>query len=192
MARLKFIYPALLGSYLLFSSLPSISSPLRWEIIPAESNINFTATQNGAPVSGRFTVFRGEIQFDPNNLPTSHVKITVDTNSVTTSFTDIAEALKTEEWFDVKLFPEAVFESKTFSKVAEESFQTNGTLTIRDKSLPITISFIGKSLSQDKGQVTGSMRLQRSQYTVGQGEWASTDEIKDDVQVDFTFTAIKK
>lgn len=192
MAKLKRRYVPLIGSSLLLCSLLSIASPQEWNIIPAESSIKFTGTQNNAPVSGRFTTFTGDIVFDLNDLAASHVKIIVDTNSVATSFTEIAEALKTEEWFDVKLFPAAIFESKAITKVSEESYQANGTLTIRDKSLPMMVSFTGKSLTQDKGQVTGTMKLQRSQYEVGQGEWASTDEIKDDVQVDFTLTAVKK
>ncbi|MFO1259407.1 MAG: YceI family protein [Gammaproteobacteria bacterium] len=191
MARLM-LMRFMIAISLLWISHSTLAATPQWEIIPSESSINFTAKQNGAPVSGRFSAFTGEIQFDQNDLTSSHVKIIVDTNSVTTSFADIAETLKTEEWFDVKLFPTAIFESSNFKKITEDSYQTNGTLTIRDKSLPMSASFTGQSLTPDKGQVIGTMKLQRTQYAVGQGEWASLDEIKDDVQIDFTLTAKRK
>jgi polyisoprenoid-binding protein YceI len=170
----------------------AVAQASTWEIVPDKSNLKFTATQNGAPVTGKFTTFSGEIQFDKTNLATSHVKILVDTSSVTTGFADIAETLKTSEWFDVKLFPQAIFEAKTFTETATDSYEAKGTLTIRDKSLPVTLSFQGKETSDTTAQVNGKTLLKRTQFDIGQGEWASTGEIKDDVQVEFELMATKK
>lgn len=170
----------------------AIAQPTSWEIIPDKSNLEFTATQNDAPVTGKFTAFSGEIQFDRSNLAASHVKILVDTSSVTTSFSDIADTLKTSEWFDVKLFPQAIFEANAFTETAPDTYEANGTLTIRNKSLPVTLSFQGKETSDTTAQVKGQTLLKRTQFDIGQGEWAETDEIKDEVQVNFELIATKK
>jgi polyisoprenoid-binding protein YceI len=46
--------------------------------------------------------------------------------------------------------------------------------------------------SNDKVKVKGSLIIKRTVFGVGQGEWASTKEVKDDVVVDFVVTAVKK
>ena len=40
----------------------------KWNIIPGDSTISFTATQNNAPVMGQFKDFSGDIAFDPTQL----------------------------------------------------------------------------------------------------------------------------
>ena len=90
-----------------------------WKIIPEKSSIVFTATQNNAPVTGKFTNFIGEIDFDPKSLDKSQVKIEIDMNSVSASYDEMTNSLKTEEWFSVKIFPTATFESRNFTKINE-------------------------------------------------------------------------
>ena len=54
-----------------------------WKIIPNESTLTFTATQNGAPVTGKFTDFSGDIHFDPAQLNASHININIEINTST-------------------------------------------------------------------------------------------------------------
>lgn len=169
----------------------SFAAPTLWQIIPKESQITFTAKQNGSPVSGRFKTFDGTIQFDPADLKNSKVQINVDTSSVSTSYGEVAETLKKSEWFDVKVFPEAKFVAEQFSKVDDKNYDAIGTLTIRDKSLPITLRFTLNNYTADKALATGYTTLKRNAFGVGQGEWASTDNVKDEVKVEFTLSAKK-
>lgn len=163
-----------------------------WQILPNESSITFTGIQNNSPVSGKFKKFTGEIAFDPAQLSASKVRIVIDMNSVSTSYSDFTSTLLTPDWFDVKLFPQAVFEASHFTKSAENTYEAKGTLTIRDKTVPVTLTFLVEKLSETKGRVKGSTTLKRLVFGIGQGEWESTDEVKDEVKVTFTLTAIKK
>lgn len=172
--------------------LLGIGAPSAWRIEPEKSNITFTATQNNAPVTGQFKSFTGSIQFDPEQLNTSHIEITVDLASVTTSYPQVADTLKTSDWFDVKLFPNAIFKASTFTKTADNTYQANGTLTLRDKTLPVTLNFKLETYSKTNATAKGSTTLKRTQFGVGKGDWAKTDEIKDDVQVNFTLTTVKQ
>ena len=54
------------------------------------------------------------------------------------------------------------------------------------------LSFTSSFPSATKGLVEGSTVIKRSAFGVGQGEWASTDQIKDDVTVNFKVSANKK
>lgn len=49
------------------NSLIYASNSPEWEIVPSQSEITFTGTQNGAPVTGRFKKFTGQIFVDPVN-----------------------------------------------------------------------------------------------------------------------------
>ncbi len=176
----------------LVSIFPMIAHATAWEIIPKDSSIIFTATQNNSPVAGQFKSFSGDIDFDPAALNASHVQITVDMTSVSTSYKDIETTLKTPEWFNTKLFPKAIFKAAQFTKTGDNTYQANGTLTIRDKTVPILLNFKLDEYAQTKAHASGSTQLKRTAFGVGTGEWAKTDEVKDDVRVDFVLAVEKK
>lgn len=173
-----------LYSMILFAH-SQIVSAASWQVIPEKSSISFTATQNNAPVKGEFKKFNADIQFDPAHLETSKVSITIDTNSVNMSYQELAEALKMPDWFDVKIFPHAVFKSTSFVRKGENAYQANGELTIRDKTQPATVEFKVENSSPTQLYTKGETTLKRSLFGIGQGEWADTNEIKDDVKVNF-------
>lgn len=177
----------------LFALLPMMAHAApHWEIVPNDSSLIFTATQNGSPISGEFKKFTGDINFDPEALGSSNVQINVDVASVSTSYKDVETTLKTPEWFSTKLFPNAVFKASQFKKTGNNAYQANGTLTIRDKTVPIVLNFILDEYTQTKAHATGGTVLKRTAFDVGIGEWAKTDEVKDDVKVDFVLSAVKK
>ena len=161
-----------------------------WKIVPDKSSLMFTATQNGAPVKGDFKKFSGEINFDLDQLKDSKVKIIVDMGSLSTSYNDLTMTLKTPDWFDMKLFPEAIFEASEFTKTGDNEYQAKGTLTLRDKSQPVVLNFTA-SQTGNNAMVKGSTTIKRTAFGVGRGEWSSLNEIKDDVKVDFLINATK-
>lgn len=163
-----------------------------WQIVPSESQITFTATQNGAPVTGSFKSFTGDIHVDPENYKTSTIHIIVDINSLTTSYSDLIETLTSEDWFNAKMFPKADFSATKFSKLSNKTYKADGELTIRDKSAPVTLIFTAVESPENHGVIEGQTVIKRSTFGVGQGEWASTDEVKDDVTVNFKVGAVIK
>lgn len=182
----------LVSCFLIVMPLLASAAPPQWQIVPAESQLTFTATQNGAPVSGQFKTFSGDIHVDPNDLKNSSIDIVVDINSISAPFADLKETLITSDWFNVKLFPKAEFKATEFKKTGDKTYLATGTLTIRDQSAPATLNFTSEELSPNKWVVIGNTVIKRSTFGVGQGEWASTDEIKDEVTVNFKVVAVKK
>lgn len=177
----------------LFILIPTISfaDASTWKMVPSESSLSFTATQNGAPVTGKFTKFTGDIHFDPKQLDQSHVKIIVDVSSISDAYNQLSDTLKTPEWFNSKVFPQAVFEAKEFSKTGDNTYQAKGKLTIRDKTQPVTLTFTQEEYTATKAKMKGETTIQRTAFGVGQGEWADTKAVKDDVHIDFTVAAVK-
>lgn len=183
---IKYALMSLIFPIISFAAVPE------WQIIPKESNITFTAVQNNAPVSGQFKTFSGDIAYDPNQLALSHVKITIDMGSVSDAYNQLSDTLKAKEWFDVPQFPNAIFIADKFVKTGDKTYQANGMLTIRDKTTPVTLTFTQEDYSATHALMKGSTTIKRTAFGVGQGEWADTKTIKDDVKIDFTIGASKK
>lgn len=185
-----FRYSKVLLIIVLFSISSSLFAKVpTWKIIPNQSTLSFTATQNDAPVTGEFKKFDGQIAFDAKALNESRVDITVDMNSLVTSYHELKETLLAADWFNVKLFPTAHFIASQFKATGNQTFTAEGTLTIRDRTVPIHLIFTLSDIKDHLITATGDAQLNRSQFGVGQGEWASTKEIKDAVTVHFVVKA---
>lgn len=188
---MKLRYAFLLGIMLPVSAFASSAdtAPLL-TVIPEKSKVTFTATQNHAPVIGEFTTFTARIYFAEDKLPVSSVKADIDLGSVKTDYTEIATNLLTSDWFAVARFPKAVFESKQFKHLGGNRYDAVGTLTLRDKTLPVTLPF---TITHANGitQMVGETTLKRTAFGVGQGEWASTSTIADEVKVTVVIEAKK-
>lgn len=178
--------------FILLSPVVAMAAVPSWQIVTGKSAINFTATQNDAPVTGQFKNFTGEINFDPAQLDASNIRIVVDLNSVNTSYSEVAETLKTADWFNVKVFPQAIFTANKFVKAGDNSYQAEGSLTIRDKTVPVILTFTLDEYTKTQASAHGAVTLKRTAFGVGQGEWAKTDGVKDGVQVKFTLQASAK
>jgi polyisoprenoid-binding protein YceI len=163
-----------------------------WQIVPDKSSLTFTATQNGAPTTGTFKTFSGDISFDPTQLSASHIKVIVDLASVSDAYNTLADTLKTAPWFNTAAFPKATFVSSSITKTGDKTFSAQGNLTLRDKTMPITLNFTQEEYSPTKAVMKGTTTVKRTQFGVGQGEWADTKAVKDEVTVDFTVTATAK
>lgn len=187
-----FMSMALLTCVSIAGAGPAFAETAAWQIVPDKSSLTFTGTQNGAPVTGSFKHFTGDIEFSLSDLEHSRVKIMVDTGSVSASYSDLVDALKTPDWFNVKLFPQAVFQSEHFKKTGDKSYQADGTLTIRNITKPVVITFTVLEAGDASAHIKGVTTLKRNDFGVGQGEWASTDEIKNDVKVEFDINAKHK
>lgn len=174
--------------------LPAIAkaTPPAWQIVSKNSALTFTAIQNNAPVAGQFKTFGGDIFFDPTQLETSRFHIIVDLGSVTTSYNDISDTLKTSDWLDVKQFPQAVYKTNSFTKAGNNIYHANGILTIRDKTLPVALAFVVENYTPTHFRMKGTAKLKRTAFGIGQGDFSKTDDVKDDVQVNFTVSAIRK
>ncbi len=175
---------SVVGALSILISLSSFAQAPSWQIVPNSSVIKFTATQNNAPVTGEFKKFDGDIIFDANNLKESKIKLTVDMDSVSAGFQELAAMLKTIDWFDTTAFPEASFES-TLIMPDKKGFLIKGDLTVRDKKSPIQVEVVLDESTPNAMKLHGAAILSRTAFGVGQGEWANTSEVKDEVNVNF-------
>jgi polyisoprenoid-binding protein YceI len=167
----------------LFSAAPGAAAT--WTLEDG-SAIRFTAYQERAPVEGSFRAFTAEIVFDPDALAASRVAVTIDVASITTGHKDRDTALRSSSFLDVKTWPSAAFKGDRLVHEGGDRYEAHGRLTIRDVSKDVVLPFrltIEQSAGRRIARASGELTISRVDYGIGQGEWASTKTVGEDVAI---------
>ena len=155
-----------------------------WKIIPHRSKIEFAAFQDNAKISGSFKKFGGKIHFDHNKPQTGNVAIEIDTTSVETSFSEAHELIQDATWLATKTFPTAIFKSERFmAGSGRNEFHSQGTLTIKGKSVPVNLEFTLQEINKTNAHATGIARIKRSDFNIGHRDEKQAHGVKDEVTV---------
>lgn len=170
----------------------SALGPHGWAIVPAASSIAFQSSMGGAPFTGEFGNFEGEIVFNPDDLENSYAKIVVDVTSATTHNQERDSQIGGEEWFHTAMWKKAYFETLAIEQAADH-YLAVGNLTIRDTTLPVTLPFT-LSFDQNKEglravQMKGSLEINRQDFGLGTGQ--SGETVGPAVKVDITVGAVR-
>lgn len=164
-----------------------------WIIDPANSSINFTFVQYGKEISGQFENWSGDIRFDRNALDRSHAKIMIDISSVQTGSEDRNQQARGQDWFAVDEYPQAVFESRSFSQIETNRFAVDGVLSLRGVEKQVSFPFSLELAKDGDGSrsmlMNADLDLERLAFGVGQNQWESTDAIGNEVKVSITVHA---
>ncbi len=118
------------------------------------------------PSTGRFQRWHATISFDPAHPESGHARVTVDMASAVTGDKQKDAALPQSEWFDVKTFPEAVFEVQSFRpNGTPSSYDAIATLTMRgvkmDLTMPLSIEVNGDTLHAKGGVEPVALEIRR-------------------------------
>ena len=159
-----------------------------WNVINTESHLKFTAKQQGNEFTGEFNDFETVIKFDPENLPTAYVTATIDIGSISAGDKDRDGALPGKEWFFVKKFPKAVFQSTDFSKTGDDSYEAAGTLSIKGVSQPLTLPF-SLTITDGIADMNGQVTIDRTLWEVGSGAWSTDEWVSTAVVIDVKIKA---
>jgi polyisoprenoid-binding protein YceI len=151
---------------------------------PPQSEITFTSHQMGVPVDGRFKTFSAQVAFDPKKPETAKIAFTVDLASISMGAAESEAELVKQPWFDTKKFPQASFQSTSVKPTGPGRFDVAGQLSIKGKPQPVVVPV---QLAQNGATTTatGGFTLKRLDFKIGEGEWADTSMVANEVQVKF-------
>jgi polyisoprenoid-binding protein YceI len=138
----------------------------------------------GVPVDGKFRTFNAQVAFDPKKPDAARIGITIDLASVSLGAPESEAELVKQPWFDTKKFPQASFQSTSVKATGPGKFEVAGKLAIkgnaRDVVVPVTLAQAGGVTT-----ASGAFALKRLDFKIGEGEWADTSMVANDVQVKF-------
>lgn len=185
MHTLSLLRPAAVSiSLLLAAGLAAAQAGGAQKIVPAQSEIGFTSKQMGVPVDGRFRKWDAQIAFDPRKPEAGQVSFTIDTGSAGFGSPETDAEVPKPVWFNVAKFPQASFRSSSLKAVGPARYEVAGKLTIKGSSKDVIVPV---ALAQAGGvtTATGAFTIKRLDFKIGEGEWADTSMVANDVQVKF-------
>lgn len=162
-----------------------------WHSQSGGSRLSYSVNFEQQPVSGMFKQFRVLFKTTPDAVP-QQLRVIVDVASADMGNDDINEAIRQGEWFDVANYPQAVFTSREIGQDQDGYYIAHGALRIKGITKPVQVPLVWKPVAGRPGvmSMTGQVVLNRLDFLIGTGEWASGDEIGLDVRVDFKITLI--
>ncbi|MRU14205.1 cytochrome [Roseovarius sp. A21] len=148
-----------------------------------DGTLEITVVQMGSEVTGRFADWTAEISYDAASAnPKGDVTVTVAIPSLTLgSVTDQAMGA---EYFNAEAHPTATF---TAEIVDTEGHIAQGTLTIKDHSMPVEMPF-DLAIDGNTAEASGGLSVDRRAFGIG-GE--ATDSLGASVDIRFDLTATR-
>ena len=162
----------------------------RWVQAPSGSSLVFVFTQAGAASKGSFKQFTTDLVYDEKSPATGSLDVKVQIGTIDTQDRERNELVVGADLFDAKKFPTAQYTAKSLTPNASGGVDAAGKLTLRgvtrDLRLPLKIVKTAAGL-----ELSGEAVIKRLDYGVGQGEWKSTEDVADDVKVQYTVALVK-
>ncbi|AII54326.1 YceI family protein [Hymenobacter sp. APR13] len=130
-----------------------------WNLDP-----NYTIRFAGSRAEGTFTGLTAAITYNPADLSSAFMRVTVDAATIKTGNSLKDKHARGEDWFDVATYPKIYFQSTEFSRVGS-GYAVRGDLTLHGVKKSVTIPF-QFSQQGDKGVFTGQFKVNRKDFGI--------------------------
>ncbi|MEX8507230.1 MAG: YceI family protein [Leptothrix ochracea] len=154
----------------------------------SKSEVLFVSKQMGVPVEGRFRKFDAQVSFDPKKPAAGKISLSIETASATLGTPEADGEMPKKTWFNASAFPQATFQSSVIKALGSGRYDIGGKLSIKgsnqDVVVPVTLSQGGAGANLIT-TATGTFSIKRLDFKIGDGEWADTSMVANDVQIKF-------
>lgn len=170
------------------------NAPPAWRVDPRASSIGFAFAyddgQTATRFVGRFTRWRADIRFDPNDLAASRATVTIETASATDGVAMHDRALPGPDWFNAEAHPTATFRASEFRHLGGDAYEARGELIIRSQTRDFTLPFT-LVITGDRAVMTSSSQLDRHDFDIGKSSDAD-DMISRDIDLAIRVEAVRR
>ena len=152
-------------------------------VVMDKSEIRFVSKQMGVNVEGRFRKWKANVVFLPQDLARSKAEVDIELGSIDLASDESETEIKSPLWFDTRRFPIAHFSSTTIRNVGGDRYEIAGQLTLKGVTRDIIVPIAFKKDASGNNVGEGSFPLHRTDYKIGEGMWADTELVGNDVTV---------
>lgn len=145
------------------------------------SALVFAGTYEGDAFTGRFPGFVTRFSFDPAQLATARLDVTIPIATASTGNSDYDGEMRGSAFFNSAKFPQARYTATRFRALGGNRYAAEGTLSLRGVSKPVTLDFTWTPGT--KPVLTGKATVKRLDFGVGEGEWADTSLLPNEIAV---------
>lgn len=145
------------------------------------STLQFSTSYDGEAFDGTFVRFQPTLRFDPANLADCRFDVEIDLASADTGHEERDEVLVGEEFFAAARVATARYVATSFRALGGDRYVADGMLTLRGVEQAVPLEFSWKAGAQPV--LDGTATVHRLQFGVGEGDWADTSLLPDEVKV---------
>jgi polyisoprenoid-binding protein YceI len=171
-----------------------------WKIDQAHSHVEFKVKHLVvSSAKGEFTKFDGTVEATKDDFTDAKVTFEADTDSISTGQEQRDTHLKSDDFFNVASFPKLKFVSTELKQTDKEYYSMKGNLTIRDKTLPVTLNVVYGGTTKDAyGRMVAGFEvhgeINRKDYGL---KWSMATEaggmvVADEVKIDCAVEIVKQ
>lgn len=151
---------------------------------PAGSQVEFTYTQMGVSLQGRFRGLTGQASFDPARPQAARARIEVPVAGIDTGLAEADAEAAGKDWFDAATHPVARFEADAVKSLGGNRYQVDGRLTLKGRTRKVSAPFTFTADARG-GLFTGQFVLRRGDFAIGEGAWRDYSLVGNEVGVRF-------
>ena len=166
-------------------ALPALAphDALAQGVLVERSEIRFVSKQMGVNVEGRFRKWTANVVFLPDQLERSKADFTIELASIDLASEESEGEVRGPLWFDAAKFPVARFVSTSIRSVGPDRYEVAGRLSIKGTTRELAVPITYKRDASGGGVVEGSFVVKRLDFRIGEGLWADTGTVADEVNV---------
>jgi polyisoprenoid-binding protein YceI len=152
-------------------------------VVVGKSEIHFTMKQLGVNFDGRFRQWKADIVFQPDALDKSKADVDVDLSSIDLASAESESEARGPLWFNAVKFPVARFASTSIRSLGGDRYEIAGKLSLKGITRECVVPILVKADAAGNRVAEGTFVLKRLDYKIGEGEWADTSTVDNDVRV---------
>jgi polyisoprenoid-binding protein YceI len=145
------------------------------------SSLAFAGSYQGEVFTGRFPGFSTRMSFDPAQLATSKLDVSIPLATATTANAEYDEQMRGDAFFDAGRHAQARYTATRFRALGGNRYAADGTLSLHGASKPVTLTFTWTPGAQPV--LAGKATVNRLDFGVGGGDWADTSLIPNAIAV---------
>lgn len=181
--------PLALAAALSLATLGSAAAAQYTTLDADASSIEFGYSQMNVSMDGSFSELKAtELSFDPAAPEAAKVAIEVSLSSIDAGYEEANSELEKDEWLALSQHPLATFTSSKVEDLGGGNYQVTGDLAIKGNTHEVTAPFTFKE-DGDAGVFEGSFTFQRSDFSVGEGQWQDFSIVANDIEIRFSIVA---
>lgn len=161
-----------------------------WHVNYDTAEIRFSGIYDKKDFSGTFGKWTAEVAFDPDDLESAAVLVTITTASADAGKKLYNDSLKGPEWFDTNTFPEATVRLTNFQKT-DDGYMAEASLRIKTMVETVPLNFT-LDIVDDTATLNGTAIVNRKALDLGQASDPSGTWVGQDITVTVTGTATRK
>ena len=160
-----------------------------WQLDEGRSKIGFQYQAMGAALDGEFHQYQADIQLDPAKPEQASILLDVATAKADAGNPDATAEIGSPLFFDSRRYPTARFASTRIQPQNSGQYLVEGRLSVKGITRPVRIPVLLKTEGKNQ-RLTGTFKLNRLDFKIGEGMWADTSALANEVRVAFSLLLI--